>query len=297
MLLPRFELHRPESVTEACRIMEEYRDQAKVLAGGTDLLVNLKKKKLKPPNVVALDRLDELKKINTRSEGIVIGARARISDILRDKTLNGRVGPLKQAAAVLGSPLIRNLATVGGNLVTARPASDMAPPLIAMAANVVLKSSRGEREILLENFMTGPGESLIEPDEILTEIKVPSVPAESGGGYEKLGLRKALEIGIVNVAAFIALGPDNKTIETARVVLGAVAPTPIRSPQAEAALVGAEAGAETFNEAARASVGDSCAIDDFRGTMEYRCMVLEVLTRRALEKAWAQINAKRGERS
>jgi CO/xanthine dehydrogenase FAD-binding subunit len=285
MLLPKFEFHRPSSLDETCQMLSELGGQAKLLAGGTDLLVAMKKKLVKPQYVVALDHVDELNRVTDGKTVIRIGARATAAGLMKNRHLKAKAEALIQAASTLGSPLIRNRATIGGNLVTARPASDLAPPLMAMNAEVTLRASSRERDVCLDDYFLGPGQCVIEPDEILTEIRIPVQKPGSGGGYQKLGLRRALEIGIVNVAATLSLSDDGKEIKEARVVLGAVAPTPIRSGQAERVLIGGKAEAKTLIRAAQAAVGDSCAIDDFRGTVEYRCLMIEVLTRRALETA------------
>ena len=285
MLLPKFDFHRPASLAETCEILAVYGNKAKLVAGGTDLLVNLKKKLVKPSHVVALDDLQDLEGMNSSRTTISLGARFTVAGLIEHRTLKKRVRVLVQAAGKLGSPLIRNRATIGGNIVTARPASDMAPPLMALEASVILESKKGKREVALGQFFTGPGASVIRPDEVLTRIEIPAPQPGTGGGYEKLGLRQAMEIGIVNSAAMLTLDASGKKIASARVVLGSVAPTPIRSPEAERILIGSPASQKTLTRAAQAAVGDSCAIDDMRGTVEYRCLMVEVLTRRALETA------------
>ena len=179
------------------------------------------------------------------------------------------------AAGRLGSPLIRNRATIGGNVANARPAADTAPALMVLDARVVLTSADGERDVSINEFFTGPGQTVMRPDEIISRIIVPKIEGKNGGGYEKLGLRKSLEIAIVNAAAFLELSPNGKKIKNARVALGAVGPTPLRSPAAEAVLTGAAAGPKVLARAAAAAMGDSCAIDDHRGTADYRCQMVE----------------------
>ena len=285
MLLPKFEYHAPAGLDEALEILGRYGSQARVLAGGTDLLVNMKRKVMAPAHVVALDRLPGLADISSTRAEISIGARVTAASAAESRAIRKRLAVLAEGAGRLGSPLIRNLATIGGNLATARPAADTAPALMALGARVVLVSSGSEREIRLDDFFIGPGQTVIRPEEILTRVKVPAPEPGSGGGYVKLGLRRTLEISIVNVAAVITLGPGGRKIRAARVVLGAVAPTPIRSPRAEEALIGAEAGQKAFRRAGRAAALDARPITDHRGSAEYRKMVVEVLTRRALGRA------------
>jgi carbon-monoxide dehydrogenase medium subunit len=284
MLLPRFEYDEPKSLEEACEIMASHGAKAKLLGGGTDLLVNMKKKILAPAHVVSLGRVEPLKTIEGSNGSIRIGALMTASAIAEAQGVKKGLSALARGASSLGSPLIRNLATIGGNLASARPAADFPPPLIAYGAQVLLKKRGGERTVPLDAFFKGPGMTVVEPNEILSEIIVPKPAAGSGAGYIKLGVRKTLEISIVNVAAFLTLDGGG-VIRTARVVLGAVAPTPIRAPSAETALVGQKPSDEIIAKAADAAAGDSRPIDDFRGSAEYRREMVKVLTRRALQMA------------
>ena len=195
---------------------------------------------------------------------------------------------MAQGALSLGTPLVRNLATIGGNLVTARPAADLPPALMAYRAKVVLKKVSGERSVLLEEFFKGPGQTVIGPDEILTHVAVGRPPQYSGAAYLKLGVRETLEISIVNVAAYMALNTRDGTIETVRIVLGAVAPRPIRAPSAEEVLRGQKPSDALFEKAAQAACRDSQPIDDFRASAEYRRAMVGVLTQRTLATAYSQ---------
>lgn len=288
MLLPKFDYHEPLSVDEACQIMSDLGEKAKPLAGGTDLIVNMKKKILSPEHLVALSRIEDLRKIELLNGSVRIGACVTAAELAESQEIKRGLGALGQGAGILGSPLIRNLATVAGNLVSARPAADLPPPLMAYGAEVVLKSRRGERTLPLETFFQGPGQTLLEIDEILTEIIIQRPPESAGAGYIKLGTRKALEISLVNVAAYVALDSSGTTIEAARVVLGAVAPTPLRSPFAEKLLIGEKVDPSLFEKAGQAAAKDSRPIDDFRGSAQYRRDMVAVLTRRALNMALEQ---------
>jgi carbon-monoxide dehydrogenase medium subunit len=159
---------------------------------------------------------------------------------------------------------------------------------MAYGAQVVLKKSSGERTVSLDDFFRGPGQTVIEPDEILTGIVLETPPSYSGSAYIKLGLRKALEISLVNVAAFISLDDQNGPIKMSRIVLGAVAPVPIRATAAEQVLLAEKPGDDLFKRAGEAAAGDSKPIDDFRGSAEYRRAMVEVLTQRALNMAYDQ---------
>jgi carbon-monoxide dehydrogenase medium subunit len=286
MLLPRFAFHQPASVAEALEVLGQYGDQAAVIAGGTDLLVNMKHKKLAPKHLVGLERIEELDGLAANNGGIRIGPRLTASALAGSGELTGSAAALALGAGTLGSPQVRNRATVGGNVCTARPAADMCLPLLALEAKALLAGPAGPRELPLDEFFLGPGQTAREPGELLTGLLIPKPAQGSGAGYEKLGLRKALEIALVNVAAVLTLDGDGKTIKAAKVALGAVAPTPILAPGAEAALVGRAAGEEAFAQAGKAAAADAKPITDHRGSAEFRREMVEVLTRRALRQAW-----------
>jgi carbon-monoxide dehydrogenase medium subunit len=282
MILPKFAYHDPSTLDEVCQILGELKDKAQALAGGTDLLVNMRKGVVSPETVVSLGRVEELRVQRISDGQIQIGACVTAAELAQSKEVENTLNALSLGARRLGSPPIRNLATVAGNLVTARPAADLPPPLMAYGAQVVLKKSSGERTVPLEAFFQGPGETVKTPDELLTEIVIEKPPPHSGAGYTKLGRRKTLVISLVNVAAFLSLEGPNGAIQAARVVLGAVAPVPMRASSAEKVLLGEKPSEPLFARAAEAAAGDSEPIDDFRGSAAYRRAMVEVLTRRAL---------------
>lgn len=288
MLLPKFDYHEPSSLDEATRLMAEIGGEAAVLAGGTDLLVNMKMGKTSPKHVVSLSRIGELKQAGRDQGSLTIGACLTVADLREVGEVKTEYKGLFEGAGSLGSPLIRNLATVGGNLVTARPAADLPPPLIAYGASIGLKKETAERTLPLEEFFKGPGETMIEPGEILCKVVLRQPPLYSGGGYVKLGVRRALEISLVNVAAFFALDGPSGPIQEARVVLGAVAPTPMRALSAEQALMGERPDEALFEKAGEAASNDARPIDDFRASADYRREMVKVLTRRALKQAYEE---------
>jgi carbon-monoxide dehydrogenase medium subunit len=288
MLLPKFDYHEPRSLDEATRLLDEIGNEASVLAGGTDLLVNMKLGKTAPKHVVSLSRIEDLRGIKREQGSFTLGACVTAAELKEQEGIKAEFNGLCQSAGSLGSPLIRNLATVGGNIVTARPAADLPPSLMAYGASIVLKKGNGERIIPLEGFFKGPGQTTIEPKEILCGVLLKDPPPYSGGGYVKLGVRKALEISLVNVAAFMALDGPNGPIKEARIVLGAVAPMPMRSPSAEATLMGERPDDALFEKAGNAAAKDAKPIDDFRGSSEYRREMVKVLTKRALKQAYEE---------
>jgi CO/xanthine dehydrogenase FAD-binding subunit len=291
MLLPKFEYHEPTTLEEVCQIMSELGHRAKPLAGGTDLIVNMKKKMISPGHLVSLSLVDDLKKIDTSTGLLKIGACITAAELAESTQIRETLTALSRGAESLGSPLIRNLATLGGNLITARPAADLPPARIAYGAKVLLKNSSGERLISLDDLFLGPGETLIGPDEILTEIQVDSPPPGAGAAYIKLGVRETLEISLVNVAAFMSMDEDG-SIQEARIVLGSVAPTPMRAGSAERILANEKPSETLFSRAGEAASKDCKPIDDFRASAEYKRAMVEVLTKRALNQALSKVKDK-----
>ncbi len=285
MLLPKFEYHEPASMTDMCGLMTEYGEAARPLAGGTDLLVNMKKNILKPNHLVSMGRLSEIKEISQTKTQLSIGAGVTISELGVSKTIETHVNALKCGALALGSPLIRNLATIGGNVGSARPAADTAPSLIAYGAKAKVCSSAGEKEIPVEELFKAPGITCLAPDEFISAFVIDLPQGYQGAGYINLGPRKAQDINIINVASYLALSQDGKTIDKARIVLGSVGPTPLRAFTAEKTLEGKVVDTALFEEAGAATQADCRPITDFRGSAEYRKEMVKVLTRRTLALA------------
>jgi len=286
MLLPRFTFHEPATLDECLSLLNQHGSEAAVLAGGTDLLVNMKKGLVRPGLLVSLARVGELQEISTNgnSGGLQLGAMVTMDAIAAHEEIRRRFGILAQAAQKLGSPLIRNRASIGGNLVTARPAADSHGPLICLGARIRLEDLSGSREVSAEDFFLGPGESVRRPNELVTRVTIDNPPPRSGGAYLKYGIRKTLEIAVVNVGVLLGMGAD-KTISHARVALGAVAPKTVRSLNAEKTLVGHSPDEKTIKTAAKAAAADCEPISDIRGSAEYRRMLVEVLTGRAIQDA------------
>ena len=265
--------------------MADLGEEARPLAGGTDLIVNMRKGAVSPENVISLGKIEELAIMDFSNGLSRIGACRKVSELAQSEEMASAFQALSLGANRLGSPLIRNLATIGGNLVSARPAADLPPPLMAYDASILLKNASGERKVPLKEFFQGPGQTVMKPDEILTEILIEKPPPNSGSGYIKLGVRKALDISIVNVASFIALDDGKEIIRSARVVLGAVAPTPVRAVTAEKLLIGEKPDEALFIRAGEEASKESRPIDDFRGSAEYRQAMVAVLTQRTLDMA------------
>lgn len=289
MRLPKFDFHEPKTLEEACQIMAALGKKAKPVAGGTDLIVNMKKKILSPEHLVSISRVEALKHLDIANGQIRIGACVTVAELAESRGIGQKLSALASGAQNLGSPLIRNLATIGGNLGSARPAADLPPSLIAYGAKVILKHRTGERTIPLETFFMGPGLTDIQPDELLTEIQVDAPSPLAGAGYLNLGVRKAQDCNLVNVASFIQLDQNGAIICDARIVMGCVGPTPLRAPSAEKMLVGEKPVESLFEKAGEAAMQDCRPIDDFRGTSAYKRAMVGVLTKRTLGAAYQEI--------
>lgn len=243
-------------------------------------------------------RSDELRHITVLANGnpsenirgLKIGALTTLAQLLSSDVVRKQYVPLWDAVDVMASAQIRSLATIGGNLCSAVPSADTAPPLLAMDASVEVVNQTGKkRTIPLSELFIGPKQSALSPKEILTHIIIPEMDASSGGCYLKLMRRSAMDLALVGVAVCLKLDAGRKVCKEARIALGAVAPTPIRVPEAEAMLAGKKLGEAQIAEAAKIA-GVQCApISDIRATLEYRCSMVEVLTKRAIERALQRI--------
>ncbi len=284
MLLPKFEYHRPAELARALEILAELGPQARPLAGGTDLLVNLKYKRERPAHLVSLEDLAELRQLNQDNGTIHLGAGLRVAHLAGGPQACRGLKALVEGAASLGSPQIRNRATMGGNLCSARPAADLVPPLLVLGARLVLQGREQERRVELDQFLQGPGQTLIQPHELLTAVVVEKPPPGSGSAFSKLGIRRAMEIARVNAAASLVLDDDGRTIARARVALGAVGPRARLSERAREVLEGQTASEDLFARAGQAAVEDASP----RTCHQFKCQAVSVLTRRCLLAAWEQ---------
>ena len=222
-----------------------------------------------------------------------IGALTTITDIERSLEIREHWTALYDGAAGLGSPLVRNRGTIGGNIANARPAADTAVPTIALGGELTLQGPSGERKVPAKDFHRGPGLSVIKPDEILTEVRFPQPLPCSGSAYYKLANRKALEISTVGVAVWLALEEPGGAVKDVRVALGAVGPTPILAESVKDVLVGKVADEQILKKAAEAVAGDARPIDDHRGAAWYRVQMVELLTFRLLSDVLKRIRDKR----
>jgi aerobic carbon-monoxide dehydrogenase medium subunit len=291
--LPKFDYHTPASITEALGLLKTYGAKARLIAGGTDLLLAMKKRAVTPEHLINIKNIKALKGISyNEKKGLKIGSLVTITELEESTLIRQKAPALHDAALVMASPQVRTLATIGGNLCSAVPSADTAPPLIALGAEAVLTGPKGERTVLVEKLFRGPAVSNVAKNEILTHILIPKQPPNSSTAYLKLMRRAALDLALVGVAAYVCLDKDNKTSKEVRIALGAVAPTPLRAPLAEKMLTGKEVTESLADEAGTVAVTLCSPITDLRASLGYRCDMIEVLTKRAVMEAFGRINGR-----
>jgi CO/xanthine dehydrogenase FAD-binding subunit len=287
MRLPRFEYLGPKTIQEACSMLSEHGDKARVIAGGTDLLVIMKTKEVTPQYVIGLRSIPNMDYIRADPKGLRIGALATLESLAESSVIRERFPFLADAAGKMATAQVRNMGTIGGNLCNAAPSADTAPSLICLGAMAKLAGPRGERVVPVEEFFAGPGKTVLKAGEILAEIQLPNQPAHTGGAYLKLS-RLAVDLAVVGVAALVALEGKGGTCKEARIALGAVAPTPIRAKKAEAVLQGKKINDGLIEEAGRIAAEEARPITDVRGSAFYRSEVIKVLTKRVIRQAAQQ---------
>lgn len=281
----RFELAVPGSVKECLRALGP---EAKVVAGGTDLVPQMKIGLLHPRLVVDLSGIAELRALSVDGS-LRVGAAVTARELELHPRVRAAYASLAESAALVGSVQIRNLATLGGNVCNAAPSADMAPPLLALGAEAVIAGPRGERRVPMETFFQGVRRTALGADELLVEFVVPAPGPRSGGCYLRHTPRRELDIAVVGVASQVWLADG--VCARARVALAAVAPTPVRATAAEQALEGQPLTAEAIERAAGLAVEAARPISDQRGSADFRRHLVRVLTRRTLARALERARA------
>ena len=280
-----FEFYQPASLAEASRLLKEKGPGGRFLAGGTDLVIAMKEKGLLPKYIVDLKRLPGLSGIRENNDDtITIGALTTMYAIETSPVIKKKYPFLAQSAAEVGSIQIRNRATVGGNMANATPSADVAPALIALNASAKIVGTAGERTLLMEEFFRGPGQNAMSVDEILTEITIPKTGPRLVGEYIKFSPRDMMDLAYIGVAVAYNLVSDKKC-EGVRIVLGAVAPTPIRAKNSEALLEGKVLTAELAEKVGDEAARESKPISDVRSSADYRRAMVGVMTKRAILNA------------
>ena len=269
----------PQSVAEAVEALSESRD-ARVIAGGTDLMVGLREGHIRPTRLVDITRIQELTGISTQNGSLRIGAATKIDEILEHPTVRSEYPALVDAGRLLGGWQIQIMATLAGNLCNASPAAEMSGPLLVLDAEVEVMGPSGERRIPLDEFWTGPGKTVLEPAEILTCIVIPGEVRGRLSAYQRVDIRHSVDIALVSSAVGVELSEGK--VQLARIALGAVAPTVIRVTEVEAYLQGRTLSEEVLDKVEDLAKAAAVPISDVRASAEYRRAMAGVLARRVL---------------
>ena len=280
-----FEYEAPTSLAEAVRVLSQHNGSARPLAGGTDLIDQIRTGRHQPQVVVDIKKIPELGVLENSATGLRLGAAVPCYRIYGDAGICEAYAALSDSARIIGGVQIQSRASVGGNLCNSGPAADSTPSLIALGAVAVIAGPKGRREVAVENFCTGPGKNVLTPGEFLVELKFPARPAHSGSHYRRFIPRNEMDIAVVGVGASVVLDGKGETFVSARIALGAVGPTPLFAKDASTLLAGKSVSEETIGKAADAAKAIATPIDDMRGTKEFRLHITGVLTRRVIEEA------------
>lgn len=279
----------PRKIEEALEILSKYGKEIKVIAGGTDLLIQYYDRLYEVNGWLDLKNIKELKDIRINKNKIEIGAMVSHAQLEKSEDIKEYFPILSQAAADIGSPQIRNRGTIGGNIVNASPAGDLLAPLMAYKAKFKLLSTQGEKIVPAEEFFIGPKKTILEPAQLLTQIILPLPSERTYGCWVKIGKRKALIIATITLALVVEMAEDNKTVKDVRTCLGSVAPTPIEIEEIREKMIGKKFSELDFNQLGQIVEDKISPIDDIRGTREYRKDVAKNIMINALKEidsAW-----------
>ena len=284
-----FEYFEPSTVSEATSLLAKYKEEAKIIAGGTDLLVEMKQERISPKYIINIKTIPGLDYINYDSkEGLRIGALTTIRTLEKSTELRRRYPVISQVASQFGNIPVRNVATLGGNLCNAVPSADTAPALIGLSARAKMVGTDGERIIPLENFFTGSGSTALKTGEMLVEIQVPVPPANTKGVYLKYAIRGKSDLPVVGIAVVVTLEPKDKVCKDIKIVLGNVAPTPMRARSAEEIIRGKRIDEAVINSCAQAASDEAHPRPgSIRASAEYKKAMVKVFTKQAIKEAVA----------
>lgn len=288
---PAFSYLKPETLEEAIELLNRHYPRARLLAGGTDVMVQAKRGKLNADILISLNRLESLRYIREENNRVYIGGLTRLRDLEKSDLIVRRLPALADAARHMASVQIRNVATVAGNLSNAAPSADTAPPLLVSGADVKLANRNGGRVVPLNKFFKGPGQTVMNHGEILAELSIPIPHRPYSQAFWKHSRRKAMDLALVSVAFHLELEDDLETCALARIGLGVAGPTPLRTPEAENRLKGVKITPEALTDTGDASCDETLCRDSIRGEAWYREEIIRVMVRRmgllALERARA----------
>lgn len=278
----------PESLKEAIFLLSQHRGNSTLVAGGTDLITRIKDKVLLPDCLINIGNIGDLRYIEADDKvGLRIGTLTTVASITKSSLIRSKYGILACAADSLANPTVRSRATVGGNLCNAAPSADTVPAFIVMGASVKIDSEAGERTVPVEDFFTGPGQTVLKNGEILVEVRIPEPPAASRGVYIKQKRRRGADLAVVGAATMVLI--EDGILADVKIALGAVAPTPIRARKAEEILKGKKPEDGLFEEAGKLASGESSPIDDTRSSADYRRKMVGILVKRVLKEAIEQV--------
>jgi len=289
ILAQEFEYLTPKTLDEALSLLDNYKDKsARILAGGTDLLVKMKTIDLKTDYLINIKNIPELNFVDI-ADGLKIGAAVSLSYIERIGKVKERYPALYEGIKSMAAIAVRNMGTIAGNICNASPAADTVPPLIAYGAEVKLVSKREERIVLVEDFITGVGKTVIEADEIISQVNIPEINKNSGSAFSKKSRVKA-DIAKINLAVY--LEKEGNICKDCKIVLGSVAVKAIRVKEAESLLKGQTVNASRIDEAAEKASEEIKPIDDIRSSVEYRTDVARVMVEDTIKVAWERAGGK-----
>ena len=283
MIPPAFEYLRPKTIPEALTFLEQHGDDAKILSGGQSLIPMMKLRLARPSYLVDINRIAGLSYIKEEGGFLKIGGLTREAEVESSPIVRAKYPILLDTASVIADPQVRNLATVGGNLAHGDPANDHPATMMALGAQIVATSKKGERVIPIESFFVGLFTTALEPGEILTEIRIPIPPAKSGGAYIKVE-RKVGDFATAAVAVQLTLD-DKGAVQRAGIALTNAGPTPVKAKKAEDFLRGKKVDAAVIAQAAQLAADDAQPGDDLRGPAEYKKGLVKELTKRAISRA------------
>ena len=284
--MKNFDYAAPRTLREAIALLADKGEGARVLAGGTDLLVHLRNKRFEPEQVVDIKHISEVNELTYGPRrGLRIGAAVPCHRIYNDPEVGERYAGLIDSAAIIGGIQIQGRATFGGNLCNATPSADTIPAMIVYGASCEIAGPNGRRQVAVEDFCTAPGQNVLESGEMLVALQFPPSRKGSGGHYQRFIPRNEMDIAVVGVGAYVELANRRQNFKTVRIALGAVGPTPIFVREAGEALAGQAVGDEAIAQAAAMAQAAARPISDMRGPAEFRTHLVGVLTRRVLDGA------------
>jgi CO/xanthine dehydrogenase FAD-binding subunit len=283
-----YDLDIPQSLDEALDVLASNKDSAtSLLAGGTNLIIDIRSKRERPTRVVGIGGIAELRGIECTEDRVTLGSGTTVTDLLNSSEIAEAAPSIADAARVFAGHMVRNTATVGGNIACGSPAADLVPPLMSLDAEVTLTSKSGSRIVALADYFTGYKEDVRNDDELITKVAWGRLPKGAVNTFRKLGRRKGDAITVTGVA--VTLVVEDGVCQRARIALGAVAPTVFRATGAEALLEGQPINADLIDAAAKKAVEESSPIADVRASAQYRLHTIETLTRRLLTQATARL--------